>query len=165
MRCSRRLDIRFFEGSSARWWAISLRATCGATVPCSTVPRRPVAEPRRWQNFGRVEQPVEPFDNVRDAALAQLSHQRICGPGPPSGPAVLCESGFGDKYGEVVALRTRLSRLPPCLGKMILLRKIIPGGRTGLTRLENPKNRQLATIVIIANALVNADLSGDQAWF
>jgi hypothetical protein len=49
---------------------------------------------------------------------------------------------------------------------MILLRKIIPGGRTGLTRLENiPKNRQLATIVIIANALVNADLSGDQAWF
>jgi hypothetical protein len=79
---------------------------------------------------------------------------------------VLCESGFGDKYGEVVALRARLSRLPPCLGKMILLRKIIPGGRTGLTRLENiPKNRQLATIVIIANALVNADLSGDQAWF
>jgi hypothetical protein len=40
------------------------------------------------------------------------------------------------------------------------------GGRTGLTRLENiPKNRQLATIVIIADALVNADLSGDQAWF
>jgi len=129
-------------------------------------PRRLVAEPRRWQNFGRVEQPVEPFDNVRDAALAQLSHQRICGSGPPSEPAVLCESGFGDKYGEVVALRTRLSRLPPCLGKMILLRKIIPGGRTGLTRLENiPKNRQLATIVIIANALVNADLSGDQALF
>jgi hypothetical protein len=129
-------------------------------------PRRPVAEPRRWQNFGRVEQPVEPFDYVRDAALAQLSHRRICGPGPPSGPAVLCESGFGDKYGEVVALRTRLSRLPPCLGKMILLRKIIPGGLTGLTRLENiPKNRPLATIVIIANALVNADLSGDQAWF
>jgi hypothetical protein len=51
-------------------------------------PRRPVAEPRRWQNFGRVEQPVEPFDNVRDAALAQLSHQRICGPGPSSGLAV-----------------------------------------------------------------------------
>ena len=50
---------------------------------------------------------------------------------------MLCVSGFGDKYGEVVALRTRLSRLPPCLGEMILLRKIIPGGRTGLTRLEN----------------------------
>jgi hypothetical protein len=128
-------------------------------------PRRPVAEPRRWQNFGRVEQPVEPFDNVRDAALAQLSHQRIRGPGPPSGPAVLSEPGFGDKYGEVVALRTRLSRLPPCLG-MICFARLFPGGRTGLTRLENiPKNRQLATIVIIANALVNADLSGDQAWF
>jgi hypothetical protein len=39
------------------------------------------------------------------------------------------------------------------------------GGRTGLTRLENiPKNRPLATIVTI-NGLVNADLSGDQAWF
>jgi hypothetical protein len=94
-------------------------------------PRRPVAEPRRWQNFGRVEQPVEPFDNVRDAALAQLSHQRIRGPGPPSGPAVLSEPGFGDKYGEVVALRTRLSPLPPCLGKMILRSQDYSRGRTG----------------------------------